>query len=327
MKRIVPAILALSLLTACGGETTSPASTTAAPVTEITTSAAETTAAATTETIAETTTTAAVTTTVSTAEVTTTDSAIATTDLLASVGSQTTASGAVSGTAKTTAPKKESVIAFKDSLTGKMSARLAKNEEPVRMYIKETAGTIGIEMNILRSGKNVYIDSVMMGFHTIVLTDGTKAYTMDAESKTYAQTDISKSIQDADNVLNLFDEAKEYGTIIDTGKKMFKGKNCDYETFNAPTEDNPMDEFTYYFDENGDLVGVTFKSEMIEKLGGMEMDFAIKFDNTIKESDFTVPKDYKEITEEEMSKKQLERMSGSDMGKLLEEMAGSIAKS
>ena len=322
-NKIIPAILALSLLTACGTDpSTTTAQSTTAAVTEVTATTAETTAAETTETTAETTTTAAVTTTTA-AE--TSASATTASEQIASGGDQTTAasSGTAASGAQTTAAAKKGAIAFEDSLTGKMSARLAKNSDPVKMYIKEKAMGMEIEMDVICHGNKMYMDTTMMGFHTVIMTDGTAAYTIDDESKSYAKTDISDSLQQADKIKEMFDEAKEYGTITDTGKKQFKGKECTYESFESEGLGREMDRFSYYFDENGDLIGITIDSAELAGMEDLEMDFSIKFSEKVSDDVFTVPKGYTEITSTEMSQKMLEKMTGSGMGDLLNGLAQS----
>ena len=312
-NKMIPALLSLTLLTACGTDTNSaPAQSTAAQTTA--SSAAQ---------IAADTTSAAETTASTAASTVSTTASETTTAALAQITSASAASTAAAGS--TTAAKsssREAVMDIKDSLTYKMAERLNKMEnEPVRLYLAEEMEGMSVKMDIQRLGKKSYIDTDMFGFHSIILTDGTSTYTLDPEDKTYAKADAKDSEKDFDQVTDMLDDAKA-GKIVANGKETFKGKSCTYEEFEVADADTGLNTVRYYFDEQGNLIGLGMPTGS-EALKDVALDFSIKFDEKIDESIFNLPKDYKEIDQSEMGVKLMQKMFGGNLGSLLDGVAQS----
>lgn len=334
MKRIIPAILALSLLTACGGESTEPAQTTAAQ-TVTTASAAQTETTAAAETTAATSkTTAAVTSAAQTtaqsaastasaagSETAAGSSAAATTaEQTAAQTAGTTAAKTVTTAAKTTAAaKKTTAPSGEKSLTQQLIDRLNNlGDDTVKIVLKEEMEGMSLEVTMYRSGTRSYADSTAMGIHLISIEDGKNSYTLLPDEKVYAVQELPDLSQQNNNAITFLTETVDASELVGTGKGKFKGKNCTYEEFEAEDGKGGKDTVRYYFDDKGNLLGLELPAERVSgaiaDVGTFSIEYTVTFSEKISDSQFALPQGYQEITPTEMTVKIFAAMTASAGG-------------
>lgn len=329
IKKIVPAILALSLLTACGGdagETVQTGAQTSVSAVQTTASTAASTAASTTaaETTAAASTTAAESTSAETTTAAETSAATTAATSAATTAETTAASGKATGSTAQTGAK---------SKLDALSERIKNTPNgAVKMVLTENIDTVKVAMVSYTSGKKSRVETDMMGFNLVVVNDGTNTYSLAPDEKVYAKG-VSKDNNNG-GMENVFDavNGKNDLKLLKSGTEKFKGKDCDFEEYEGKGNDGEKETFKFYFDKDGNVVGLGFSEKTMQELSQAAKDFSIDFSVTIEEkpdeSMFTLPTDYKEITQEEMGMKMLEKVFGG-LGDLMQQSgadAGSAAQ-
>ncbi len=170
--------------------------------------------------------------------------------------------------------------------------------------MKDWKGQIHMNMSAENEGMKIVMDMIMAGkkyyftmnmadvFKMTGIGDGTTNYMLDDEAKTYAKGVDKDELGMMETPDSMVDDMKD-GKLVSSGKGKFKGKEYDYEEYKSTKEgvDAPPDNSFYYFDSNGDLIGISTKDQQGEK---QEIAFTIKLEEKIEESRFQMPSGYTE---------------------------------
>ena len=170
--------------------------------------------------------------------------------------------------------------------------------------MKDWKGQIHMNMSAENEGMKIVMDMIMAGkkyyftmnmadvFKMTGISDGTTNYMLDDEAKTYAKGVDKDELGMMETPDSMVDDMMD-GKLVSSGKGKFMGKDYNYEEYKSTKEgvDAPPDNSFYYFDSNGDLIGVSTKDQQGKK---QEVAFTIKLEEKIEESRFQMPSGYTE---------------------------------
>lgn len=294
MKKIMTTAVSLMMLlscAACGNDSSKPA---------------ESSSAETSATTTELTTTELTTTELTTTELTTTSSA---------VQEETT----VSKSTGTEAGKNEM-----GKLTQALYDRIRNYKDgQVRMKMQqqtEETGNQTVELDVVVADEKLrFVMKISNLFSINMIKDGSKTYLLDEENKQYAAIDdMSDSPIDTDDTPLLSEDG--LGKYIGTGKKQFKGIQRTYEEYLSKDDDDDKEQkVRYYYDESGDLIGIS----NVTGTGEEEMEISVRFEKQVDESLFRMPAGYQEGKAEVVAQNVYGKMFAMLLGGL-EDLTGSL---
>lgn len=292
-KRIGICVIAAALLCALGGcgESSQPAQTSSIPVAEETNSAATTTTAESTTTVAE-----ATTTTLSPDE-----------------------SSAPDETGSSAADHGQENEAFKESNFAKLTERMSGWDKGVKVVFGGEQSGVSFSVEVLSYNKKAYTAMNMLGMNTITLTDGDTVYQLDKNSKSYCKTDV-KSSQESSGTSNMLDEVNP-DFYVGKGEETVNGIHAKYDEFNLKDASEKLDQTVkFYFDDEDNLFGckVINNQATDPSLKEVFMKYEVTLLETVDESLFTLPSDYKEVTQQEMATLMMQGMFGS-IGEMIQD--------
>jgi len=151
-------------------------------------------------------------------------------------------------------------------------------------------GTSLIEMNTL--GNKVYMSTAVQipdseyysdPFVMVVIYDGENSYMVDTENEYYCTVPMEQS--ELNSEVNQYMMRSEYtDCFIEAGIEEVNGCNYLYEKY----ELEEMGEMKYYFNQNGDICGISQNIEGVEQF----IKFTTEFCDEKDESVFIIPDDY-----------------------------------
>ena len=308
IKKIAPALLALSLLTACGGdsgETVQTGTQTSVSVVQTTASAASTAAE----------TTAAA----------TTDAATAATSAATTAAETAAASTAASTAAATTNAEKPANTSVDKTKLAALSERIANiGDGSVKMSIIENIDKTKVAIVSYTAGKKTRMETDMMGFKMVILNDGQNTYTLAPDDKVYAKGESKDN--GSNGMESVFDAVNDSSKLklINSGTEEYKGKKCDFEEYEGTDKEGKKETYKFYFDSEGNVIGLGLSDKTMQSMAAaaadISIDFSVTLEDKVDDSMFTLPSDYEEITQEKMGMKMLEKIFGG-LGDMLGEAA------
>lgn len=277
--RILTALFAAALLTACGDQSIPDE-----PVAHI---GETTTAATTTTTAGETTTSAAETTAATTTAAETTSAPV---DTAAEAAVTTEAAGGTESSDLRLLPE--------------LLRKIRENNGYVTIKLHAEVEGESYDVYEVYSRDKFYTETAAFyGFNLKYCSDGTHCWMIDDETRSYAE--LAEMIE---NPSVLYTEMPENDVdgFLGSGKDMYEGKKYRYEDY---TEDNDGEDSNvrFFFDAEGNLIGAKM---LTGEDAGTALDYVMRVDKSVDQSLFSPPASYKQVTQMELMNGLSERMWG-----------------